>query len=283
VYCKDKQKLEIMKEKENVFEKNGYIDVPYKRFVTSAHVREMLALWKDFCLLGLYQKQRHIMTHEGGYEYKDQASRDYKENFHFSLAYTIDIEKEKIEERSFLIYAKFFLEKLIPLVRSIGTQIEWVGEADMSKLMVKDPSRWTLRFLHYPPWDQPLDLIRADPHPDKYFTIHITETAPGLQVLWKGKWHNVATQKGHFLAYAGLNGQYYSNCKVPALCHQVVNSEKTRKKGRFAIILFVPFGKVEYDKATFGSAQDQFPNGENYGMSFAKFSRFFVEAEKEIL
>lgn len=149
---------------------------------------------------------------------------------------------------------------------------------DFNKNVVAGKSIWFLRFLHYF-GGQEINDETAAPHADKAgFTLHLHESDSGLE-LWdrKKKWHPAPLALGDIGILPGMRLQYLSECRVPAICHRVVATEKTARDGRWSLVLFVhPANTPRYDKDRRGRLQE-FAPGWNYDMPFEEFRKFFVD------
>lgn len=267
---------------------NGIIQIPVLSGITIAS-KELMDTWKLFCAQPLEHKLKYEFGSAGGYEYKNKSKdlSDEKENFHFSLMYLpenlltdgTDIDKKLFSQARRLITLSF-----LPVMECASFYKEILGDS-IEMIIAQSMENWIVRLLHYPAQEEQTDLdsIIAASHVDKGFTLHFIEDAPGFEYLWNGGWHSAKPEDGNVLAYAGMNGQYYSQCKFSALCHRVKTSRQTIAYGRNSIVLFADFGDVAYDKAQFGRLQKCFPAGENYGMSFNEFKKFFTSIENKIL
>lgn len=260
------------------FRKNGYFK--YSLETSLKNTSDKLAVaWKQFCLLRLDQKEKHFFGKNGGYEYKDENCQDHKENFHLTLDYSLPSNISTPAEWIFVDIGKEFIYESFIVVKNMIKIMSDAIEVDLTDIVCKNIHMWTLRFLYYPPQKREYLAIS---HIDKGITTHWYEDAPGLQVFWNGRWHNVSHDKNHVQGYFGLLGQYYSHSNFPALCHRVVSSKETQERGRNSIVMFSDFGDVRYNKELFGSTQKVFPAGENYNMSFEELKRYFIQMQNII-
>lgn len=258
---------------------HGLIMLPfYEGF--DIHIKTLMDSWRNFCTQDLEHKETFIFTSNGGYEYKDQSKRDYKENFHISLGYSPEVFQNEIDKKLFLS-ARMLINESFPLIKDISEIMGEESDFDLSKLVLDAKNRWTIRLLHYPPHKNSKKELLADPHIDKGITVHLTEDREGLEVFWKGKWVVPHMMANHVLTYPGMLAQYYSS--FPALCHRVRALPETLEFGRNSIVMFIDFGDVVYDKKVFGSTQEVFPEGENYKMSSQEFSKFFTKTKTRVL
>lgn len=243
----------------------------------------VMEAWKGFYEQDIAHKQKYVMTHTGGYELKNKTGETYdnKENMHISLAYEPDFKSLSLEDKVLFTRAKDLIKALFNSIMNVAIVFDGYGDSDVVELFEQAKNNFILRLLHYPSGSP--EEILAVSHIDKGITIHITENAPGLQILWKGQWLSIEPEPDHLLAYAGLLGQYYTCCAVPALCHRVINCDQTFKHGRDSMVMFIDIGDMTYDKKEWGRTQDIFPAGENYNMNFNSFKNYFTNIENVVL
>lgn len=266
-------------------QEHGYVQLPYNESLKKPLGRLMNA-WKDFCGQSLSHKLQYPMTMSGGYESKQKIGQtfDEKEDFHLSLAYDIwSIEKVVITpiDKEFVEAGHDFIREVYDLIMDVGSVFGQDSMFDLVEEFSKAFERWTIRLLRYPAGVTEHEI--AVSHVDKGITVHFAEDAPGLEVFWRNEWKLVEPMHGHILAYSGMLGQYYSECRFPALCHRVVSTPQTFANGRNSIVMFIDFGNVVYDKERFGRTQDVFPQGENYEMPFDQFKQLFAPLAKRVL
>jgi hypothetical protein len=79
--------------------------------------------------------------------------------------------------------------------------------------------------------------------------------------------------------FMGLLGQLYSKCLLKGLAHRVINSQESRKNGRYSIVLFNDYtnASLTYNKKEFGPTQKLFQPGENYELSYKQFLKYFTK------
>jgi isopenicillin N synthase-like dioxygenase len=241
--------------------------------------QKVLELWKEFCNLPQDIKDRYVFQMPGGYEYKGETERDYKENVHITLPY----KPEQFWSNPTQIERDFFRESKKLIAMSFGYVLEIAKKMGIQKnsefyqLLSKSIHEWKLRLLHYPKRDK-LPKFLAASHPDKAgMTTHLVEDMPGLEIFWNGKWVPVHAPDGSVLAYPGLTTQFYTGCELKGLCHRVVPKKDIKKRSRYSIVIFSDCGNKYYDKTTLGAAQDAFPEGENYSIPYEIFKTYFVK------
>lgn len=259
------------------FRHNGYFEYPILNSLKK-DLSKLVEYLRLFYEQPLAKKQKHIFSdYIGGYEYRGPESLDFKENFHLSLGYNIPEDTKNSTSLNFLKFGKklipYFFDTFMPMIEIMDE----ATDSSISTLLTQE--RFTVRFLHYFPREGKNieNNLLAAAHIDKGITIHLYEDYPGLQVLWGNQWNKVYYNLKNVHGYFGMLGQLYSNCSFPALCHRVVSTPKTLVYGRTSIVLFIDFGDKIYDKEIWGSTQKIFSNGENYGMSYEEFSKYFKQ------
>jgi isopenicillin N synthase-like dioxygenase len=108
------------------------------------------------------------------------------------------------------------------------------------------------------------------------FTLHLFESAPGLQCLtFKNKWIDMPVSSGETAIIPSMQLQFRSLGKLKALCHRVIATRETAQSGRFSAVCFVQLKNTpKYDKEMHGRLQEKIP-GFNYKMSPDDFKKFF--------
>ena len=237
-----------------------------------------LALAKDFFSQPLEQKQLHVFSPAGyGYEYRGpEDPNEYKETLHVGLDHELP-EGASGADRRLVAFSKLLMQSVTPTVELVAKVISAASQKDLVDFLVGSLPTATLRILYYPPDISGMKReFLAMEHVDKGLTIHLCETCPGLQVYWKDQWIDVAEIPGSVHGYAGMLGQYYTECGLTALRHRVLPTETSRKEGRYAAVLFLDPGEYRYDKGRWGKTQASFGKGENYGMPFEEFKKYFA-------
>ena len=115
--------------------------------------------------------------------------------------------------------------------------------------------------------------------PDKgAFTAHLYESDEGFERFTRDeRWEPVPFGDGHTAIIAGFRLQYRSRCKLTAVCHRVVATERTARHGRYSIVLFFDCVNTPYyNKQKLGPMQ-QYPAGFNYGIPFPALATYFTE------
>jgi len=261
----------------NAITLNGYFHMRHN--VAYANIFSAFAdKWKTFQRQPMAVKARHAFVNDTGYEYKSASASDFKENFHLTRGYQTPPKATQIDVE-FLEYGKSLLDEITPLVQSIAQVISAAGKFDITSMVMGMKDQWVLRCLRYFPRTmaqiEANENLLAVPHADQGLTIRIYEDGAGFEVLWNGEWIAVDPNPNCLMAYPGLVGQYYSDCRLPALCHRVVSNHETELRGRNSIVIFIGFGEVEYDSRN-GRIKDRFAYGENYLMPVHEFKQLFI-------
>ncbi len=250
---------------------HGYVQVPHVGILNN-QIKNVMNNWKLFCAQPLEHKNKFVFDVDG-YENKSTAKGDFedKENMHISLSYEPDIVGTNVDSE--LIYSvKKLIKDSVPVVLDIAKIYKEHSDFMLVELFSECIDMWSARLLHYP--SQEVEFL-AKSHIDLGISIHFGEDAPGFEVLHNGVWQPVQPMHEHLLTYAGATGQYYTNSKIDALCHRVVTTPETRSKGRSSLVLFIDPGSFMYNKKAYGPTQKRFPAGENYGVPFDEFQKFF--------
>ncbi len=268
--------------------KDGFININYPSNVRSA-VEETAKAWENFCNLDKSIKEAFVYSDDlhAGYEFKGVVGlgKDVKENFHITQNGLAELEAVAAKNESakdFLESGKRMIAAINPFVKEVLQKIEEesgiVGLADRA---LKVSNQWITRFLHYFP-GMPAGYEIAAAHPDKgSITLHLYESAEGLEYFWDGKWMPMPVGVDYTASIGGMGLQYATECKVKAANHRVVATEKTSKEGRYSMVMFIQLADIPaYDKDKNGRLQDVILNkglGFNYGLTFEEFKGFFKQ------
>ena len=280
-----KRKTEYMKKqiREGVWhlKRQGYFAVKAQQSDFAQTIQSFFPYVKEFFAQPMEQKTRHEVSPDGyGYEYRGPENpNEYKETLHVGLGYKLPAGASDADRR-LVVFSQLLMQSLLSTVGHVAQVISAASHKDLVEFLMGSLSTATLRILYYPP-DLPgmKREFLATEHVDKGFTIHPGETCPGLQVDWNGGWIDVAEVPGSVYGYAGLLGQFYTECGLTALRHRVVPTEISRTIGRYALVIFLDPGEYRYDKRVWGPTQATFGKGENYGMPFAEFKKYFALKE----
>src|SRR5262249_18310838 len=151
----------------------------------------------------------------------------------------------------FLNDAKTLLDRMEPLILEFAKIVEEeYGLTGLVKEVKSCKEYWILRYLHYF-GDQQEGREIAAPHIDKGgFTLHLYESAEGLQHLCIREriWKAMTVEKKQTVIIPAAQLQHWSKGALKALYHRVVATEKTAKIGRFSMVCFIPFQTAMYNK-----------------------------------
>lgn len=266
--------------------KDGFININYPRNVRSA-VEETAKAWKDFCTLDKSVKEAFVYNDDlhAGYEFKGEAGlgKDVKENFHITKNGLSEIEgivDNNPSAKDFIESGKRMIDAISPFVKDVLQKIEEEsGISGLADRAVQVNDKWITRFLHYFP-GMPTGQEIAAVHPDKgSITLHLYESADGLEYFWDGSWLPMPVGVDYTAAIGGMGLQYATKCEVKATNHRVVATDKTSKEGRYSMVMFIQLANIpSYDKDKNGRLQDVILNkglGFNYGMTFEEFQTLF--------
>lgn len=246
--------------------------------------------WKKFCALPVEIKKGLPYSNDGagvGYELKEGVGRnaDRKENFDVAIGGRdwLDTHSAHIASpvvREFIINATTLVSIMKPLILDFARQAEkayWLkGFVDE---VVNGEDAFFVRFIRYTGNREVGEEI-ATAHADQSaFTLHLSESDPGFQYLSLArrnrKWVDLPFSDGETFIIPSMQMQLRSKGKLKALCHRVVATKKTAKKGRESMVCFVQLKNFpKYDKARHGRLQEK-PAGFNYDMSPTEFKKLF--------
>ncbi len=268
--------------------KDGFININYPADVRNA-VEETAKAWNNFCALDKSVKESFIYNDDlhAGYEFKGEAGlgKDVKENFHITqrgLSEIEEIANKNESAKDFIESGKRMIDAINPFVKEVLQKIEEEsGISGLADRAMKVRDQWITRFLHYFP-GMPAGHEIAAVHPDKgSITLHLYESADGLEYYWNGVWHPMPVGVDYTAAIGGMGLQYATKCEIKATNHRVVATEKTSKEGRYSMVMFIQLADIPgYDKERNGRLQDVILNkglGFNYSMSFEEFKTFFKD------
>jgi isopenicillin N synthase-like dioxygenase len=267
----------------------GQVVVSYPADMRQAVERAVVS-WKSFCSLPAEVKQAFPYSNSGagvGYELKwgIGPKADRKENFDVALVGKQWLgDQLKYNQNSiiseFVKDAVMLVESVRPLILDFARQVEETFQFDGFVEEIKESEdAFFIRFIHYF-GDREVDEEMAVAHTDQSgFTLHLFESAPGLQCLtFGGDWVEMAVSVGKTVIIPAMQLQLRSEGELKALCHRVVATPETAQIGRYAAVCFVQLKKTpKYDKEHWGRLQEKMP-GFNYNLSLEEFQGFFKES-----
>lgn len=263
----------------------GFVAVTYPPDLRQA-VERAVASWKDFCALPPATKQRLPYSNTGagvGYELKEGVGNkaDHKENFDVSAGGRAWLE-ERAERTGnaaaeFVRDAEALAHIMKPIILDFASNAEAAfGIGDLAEETDAGEDAFFIRFIHYF-GNRTVGDETATAHADQSgFTLHLFESAAGLQCLTFGKeWIDMPVSSGETVIIPAMQLQLRSHGALTALCHRVVATEETAREGRYSAVCFVQLKKTpKYDKDRCGRLQEREP-GFNYGMPHGEFAKLF--------
>lgn len=267
-------------------ERDGFVNVSYPQDLRSA-VQQAVAAWNTFC--GLEQEVKTRLTYSNGsdgvgYELKVGVGNkaDRKENFDVALSW---LDWLNTQCKDLGAPAQDFVKKaadLVALMKPIildfaGSVEERYGVAGLRDEVDQGEGVFFVRFIHYF-GDRHEGEETAAAHIDQSgFTLHLYESAPGLQALThEKKWVDMPVSEGQTVIIPSMQLQLRSDGRLDATCHRVIANAKTAVDGRLSAVVFVQLPKTrKYNKAVGGRLQEKEP-GFNYGMDHELFGQLFM-------
>ncbi len=264
----------------------GFVSLSYPKELRR-EVNKTVESWKTFCNLSIDIKKGLPYSNNAdgvGYEFKEGVGNraDRKENFDVT---TIGQEWLKKNSRNidnpivldFIKNSTNLVGLIKPLILDFARECEnefdlkgFTGEVDQSEV------NYFVRFIHYF-GDRQTDEETAVSHCDQSgFTLHLFESAPGLQCLtYNGKWIDMPVSEGETVIIPAMQMQLRSKGELKALCHRVIANTETAIVGRYSAVCFVQLkNTLKYDKDRNGRLQEKVP-GFNYEMKHEDFSKLF--------
>lgn len=140
----------------------------------------------------------------------------------------------------------------------------------------KSEAAYFIRFIHYFGNRAPGEETAAAHADQSGFTLHLFESAPGLQCLTRdGNWIDMPVSEGETVIIPSMQMQLRSKGVLKALCHRVIATTDTARGGRYSAVCFVQLGETPtYDKLAQGRLQEKAP-GFNYEMPLEEFATLF--------
>ncbi|MES2437234.1 MAG: 2OG-Fe(II) oxygenase family protein [Patescibacteria group bacterium] len=287
-----------MKKVDVNFGRTGFVKLTYPKVLREAVVKAMES-WKGFCDLPLDVKMSLPYSNGAdgvGYEFKpgEGLTDDRKENFDVTIAGQ-DWLRDRTEllrdsgTLDFVTDSVQLVRLMKPLIMRFADAVEeQYGISGFAEEVDASEAKFFVRFIHYLP-DERTDEDAVKPgdptataHVDQSgFTLHLFESAPGLQCLWEDhetaepEWMDMPVHKGTTVIIPAMQLQLRSEGKLTALAHRVVATKKTAKTGRYSAVCFVQLKNTpKYDKERCGRLQLKKP-GFNYGMKPKTFAKLF--------
>jgi isopenicillin N synthase-like dioxygenase len=275
-----------MKASINDLKTKGFVALAYPTDLRAA-VDTTVAAWKQFCALPPEVKKGLPYSNNAdgvGYELKEGvgAKADRKENFDVAIAGHEWLQQniEQIQNPvalDFVQNATALVGIMKPIVLDFARQAEQAFDLEgFSDEVDQSENAFFVRFIHYF-GDRAVGDETASAHADQSgFTLHLYESAPGLQCLpYDGDWIDMPVSAGETVIIPSMQMQLRSKGKLRALCHRVVATAETAAGGRYSAVCFVQLKNTKkYDKDANGRLQEKIP-GFNYGLGHDEFAKLF--------
>lgn len=265
---------------------NGFYVMPYRENIRKA-VGRAIEQWKKFCGLPAEVKLCLPCSSDSagvGYEHKDGGGDkgDRKENLDVTLAGKAWLEQyaRAINNPAVLGLLEgvtALVGMLKPIIVDFAQQVqEFFNVAGLASEVERSEDTFFVRFIHYP-GDRRIGEEIAIPHVDQSgFTLHLFETAPGLQrLMYEGDWIDMPVSDGQTVIIPAMQIQLRSEGQIKALCHRVIATQESADAGRYSAVCFVQLKQTpKYDREAQGRLQQKVP-GFNYGLPHDRFANLF--------
>lgn len=269
-------------------ESKGFVVMQYPPELRSK-VEKAAELFKKFCNLPLEVKSSLPYSNNTagvGYEFKDGSGKktDRKENFDVTIAGFEWLAKNvaRIDNPVVLEFVRSALDvipALKPLVIEFARESERAfGLEGFTHEVEQSIDTFFVRLIHYE-GDRVVGEEMATAHVDQSgCTPHLFESAPGLQCLnYEGKWVDMPVSEGETVIIPDMQMQFRSAGRLRALCHRVVATRESLRRGRYSAVCFVQFKDTpKYDKDRHGRLQEKQP-GFNYHLPPREFVKLFKQ------
>ncbi len=247
---------------------NLFVDIDYPEEITS--LIGTAEPWKSFCALSQELKEQmvfpnHTLDPDTGYQLRSKKEgREDKEYFHaygnmFELAKEIGKDEILVQNpilKKFFQYAVDVHTAAHQFALAIGKQL---GESnpELLNLINEGKVNSLLRFLHYTNNDQ-TDIIAAQHFDRSLYTLHLYESASGLQFLnWDMQWEDAPIDMGKTVVFNGYRLEQLTRGETQKTWHRVVRKDGTRN--RVSMVLFV-WTETITDYPTEARSQDLTPS-----------------------
>lgn len=253
--------------------------------VIQGTTKNAMDAWKEFRslppeVLAQFGYQESLGFDGIGFEHKEGtpgSTTDHKDTLHYSGRFAGEL--KRIARESGSAKAISFVNMTDALFHHLRGPLGKCAEDIQKKFslpgfrqeVLDGESEWTLRYLYYYP--RPAGEVFAAAHPDKCgFTLHLYESAPGLQCLhWRRGWEDMPRDT----LIPGLQLQYRSRGLVIAPYHRVVVDPSAEAEGRYSMVFFVPLRRTpRTSKERVGRMQD-LRVAFNYDIQWEEFQQIF--------
>lgn len=266
--------------------KEGIVTLPYPAGLRQ-DVNETFEAWKRFCDLPAEVKSNLPYSNNAdgvGYELKNGVGKnaDRKENFDVTTAgedwllQNAEAVKNPVA-LEFIRNATTLATVMRPTILRFARECEEAFNlTDFAREVEEGDGAFFVRFIHYF-GDRTPGEETASAHVDQSgFTLHLFESAPGLQCFsYDKKWLDMPVSGGETVIIPAMQMQLRSKGDLIALCHRVIANTETAESGRYSAVCFVQLQNTpKYDKEKSGRLQEKLP-GFNYSMGHEEFRTLF--------
>jgi isopenicillin N synthase-like dioxygenase len=263
----------------------GFVALIYPPDLKKA-VRDTAQLWTAFCALPQELKKSLSYSNNSdgvGYELKEGVGNkaDHKENLDITVGGKKWLE-DNVKNIDPIVLALLnqitnLVSIMKPTILDFAKQSEQAFGLDGFVTEVEQSENsFFVRFIHYFPDNKPAEEI-ASAHTDQSgFTLHLFESAPGLQCLtFDRQWIDMPVSEGETVIIPSMQMQLRSEGELKALCHRVISTTDTAKTGRYSAVCFVQIKNTpNYNKEKYGRLQEKEP-GFNYKLPPEDFAKLF--------
>lgn len=264
----------------------GFVAVTYPTDLRQA-VERAVASWKDFCALPEKTKQEFPYSNNAdgvGYELKEGigTKADRKENFDVTVGGKEWLTRNATRTGNTAAYeftdnATTLVRIMKPIILEFARKAEKdFGIENLTDEVDAGEDAFFIRFIHYF-GDRAVGEETATAHADQSgFTLHLFESAAGLQCLTFGKeWIDMPVSAGETVIIPAMQLQLRSQGRLTALCHRVIATKETAEAGIYSAACFVQLKRTpKYDKERCGRLQEH-EAGFNYSMPHREFVKLF--------
>lgn len=227
---------------------NLFVDIDYPPEITD--LIGIAEPWRQFCALPKETKEKfafmdHQQDADPGYRFRSKVEgREDKEYFHIYPNMFDLVEKdgnqtlldENPSLKTFFTYAEQVRSASHAFALEIGKKL---GEKspELLTLIEAGKLRSVLRLLHYTNDDQ-ADIIAAQHFDRSLYTLHLYESADGLQFMdWDMAWSDAPIDIGKTVVFSGYRLEQLTKGDIQKTWHRVVRKDDT--KDRISMVLFV--------------------------------------------
>ena len=225
-----------------------FVDIDYPKDIT-----DLIAdaePWKKFCALPQEIKEKFIFQKFtngediGYFLRKKSEGREDKEYFHVLPSMREVLQNADLENfvegdkilKNFFEYTTNVYDRVHDFALSIGSGMA-KEIPEMTKFVKDGKIHSSLRLLHYTNADD-TEVIAAQHFDRSLYTLHLYESAPGLQFLdYDRNWKDAPIENGKTVVFNGYRIEKLTNGDLQKTWHRVVKVGEHRD--RISIVLFV--------------------------------------------